>query len=252
MKAKPVIIIPARFGSSRYKGKPLVKILGREMVLRVADICEKVVGRKNLFIATDSKKISKVVIRDGYKVIMTTKCLTGTDRVAQASKKINGSIFLNVQGDEPTINPKDILKILNAKRKFPNHVICGYDQVHKFEDPRSLNLPKVVVNSSNELIYISRALVPGSKKNTPNKKYLKQVCIYAFTKKELDKFYSLKRKSKTEKIEDIEILRFFDLNVKIKMIRLNSESVSVDAFEDVKKAEKLLKKKFQNKNLNFI
>ena len=80
---KNVIIIPARFGSSRYKGKPLVKILNREMILRVADICSKVVDKKNLYIATDHKKIAQVVRREKYNVIMTsTKCLTGTDRVA--------------------------------------------------------------------------------------------------------------------------------------------------------------------------
>ena len=76
---KTSIIIPARFGSSRYKGKPLVKILGREMVLRVADICKKVCGSKNLFIATDSKKISNVVNEAGYQSIITSnKCLLST------------------------------------------------------------------------------------------------------------------------------------------------------------------------------
>ena len=85
---KKIIIIPARYGSSRYKGKPLVKILKREMVLRVADICSKVVGKKDLFIATDNKKISNVAKMTNYNVVMTSsKCLTGTDRVAEASKK---------------------------------------------------------------------------------------------------------------------------------------------------------------------
>ena len=192
---KTVIIIPARYGSSRYRGKPLVKILGREMVLRVADICKKVVGKNNLYIATDSKKISKVVNENNYKYIITSKnCLTGTDRVAQASYKINSKIFINVQGDEPTINPKDIKKIIKAKIKYPNHVICGFDKVHKLENPSSNNLPKVVVNSKNELIYISRALVPGSKIKNKNIKYYKQVCIYAFNKNELKKFFNKKKK----------------------------------------------------------
>ena len=160
------IIIPARYGSSRYRGKPLVKILKREMVLRVADICSKVVNKKNLFIATDSKKIANVVKKAKYNVLMTSStCLTGTDRVAEASKKLNSKIYINVQGDEPTINPNDIKKIIKAKKKFPNHVICGYDKVHKFENPSNINLPKVVVNEKQELIYISRALIPGSKKD---------------------------------------------------------------------------------------
>ena len=158
------IVIPARYGSSRYRGKPLAKILGREMVLRVADICKKIVGIKNLYIATDSKLIENVVSKEGYRTIITSKkCLTGTDRVAEASKKIRSNIIINVQGDEPTINPIDIRKVIETKKKYPNHVICGYDKIHKLENPSSFNLPKVVVNSSNELIYISRALVPGKK-----------------------------------------------------------------------------------------
>ncbi len=238
---KPIIIIPARYGSKRYKGKPLVKILGREMILRVADICSKISGKKDLYIATDNKKISSVVNNAGYKSIMTSKkCLTGTDRVAEAAMKIKSKFIINVQGDEPTIDPKDIKKIIKAKKKYPNHVICGYDKVHTFEDPSSKNLPKVVVNSKNELTYISRSLIPGSKKKNNKIIYHKQVCIYAFNKKQLSKFYNLRKKSVTEKIEDIEILRFFDLNIKIKMIKLKSNSIAVDEIQDVKKAEKIL------------
>ena len=121
------IVIPARYGSTRYKGKPLVKILGREMILRVADICSKMINKKNIYIATDNEKIKKVVLEAGYNTIMTSKkCLTGTDRVAEASKKIKSKIIINVQGDEPAIDPKDILKVIKDKIKFPNHVVCGY------------------------------------------------------------------------------------------------------------------------------
>ena len=241
------IVIPARFNSSRYKGKPLVKILGREMILRVADICAKVLDKKNIFIATDSKKISKIVSRAGYNFLMTSKkCLTGTDRVAEAAKKIKSKIIINVQGDEPAIEPRDILKVIKNKIQYPKHVICGYDKVHDFEKAESSNLPKVVVNSKGELIYISRALVPGTKKKNKRIKYHKQVCIYAFNKKQLEKFYSTKKKSETESIEDIEILRFFDLGEKIKMIKLNSNSVAVDEISDVKKAEKILKKNLKS------
>ena len=249
MKHKTIIIIPARYGSSRYKGKPLVKILGRELVLRVADVCVKTIGRENLYIATDSRLIEKKVRLNKFKTIMTSvKCLTGTDRVAEASKKISAKIYINVQGDEPLVNPRDIKAVIKAKKKFPNHVICGYDRIHKLQDPNNNNLPKVVVNSKNDLIYISRSLIPGSKKTIKNKNYFKQVCIYAFNKKELNKFASLKRKSKIEEMEDIEILRFFDLDIKIKMIKLNSNSVAVDEISDVKKAEKILKQNFFKKN----
>ena len=164
---KKIIIIPARYGSSRYKGKPLVKILKREMVLRVADICSKVVEKKDLFIATDNKKISNVAKMAKYNVVMTSsKCLTGTDRVAEVAKKIKANIYVNVQGDEPTINTSDIKKVIKAKIKHPKHVICGYDKIHKYENPSSINLPKVVVNKNQELVYISRSVIPGSKKKT--------------------------------------------------------------------------------------
>lgn len=149
---------------------------------------------KNLYIATDNNKITKVVNKENYNVIMTSsKCLTGTDRVAEASKKIKSNIYINVQGDEPTINPSDIKKIIQAKIKYPNHVICGYDKIHKSENPSNINLPKVVVNNKQELIYISRSVLPGSKKLVKNHEYLKQVCIYTFNKKELAKFYSKKK-----------------------------------------------------------
>ena len=249
MKDRTVIIIPARYGSSRYRGKPLVKILGRELVLRVADVCKKTIGEDNLYIATDSKKIANVVKNSNYKVVFTsTGCLTGTDRVAEATKKIVAKIYINVQGDEPLVNPKDIKAIITAKKKFPNHVICGYDKIHKLQNPKSSNLPKVVVNSKKELIYISRSLIPGSKNTIENKNYFKQVCIYAFNKNELKKFYSLKKKSEIEKMEDIEILRFFDLGIKIKMIKLNSNSLAVDEIKDVKKAEKILKSRQNSAN----
>lgn len=242
------IIIPARYGSKRYKGKPLVKILGREMILRVADICSKVSGKKNLFIATDDNRILSVVKKNGYNAIMTKKnCLTGTDRVAEAAMKLDSNIFINVQGDEPTINPKDIKKIINAKKKFPNHIICGYDKINRYENPSNRNIPKVVVNASNDLIYISRSVIPGSKNINKKIDYHKQVCIYAFSKKELKDYSSLNKKTFLEKVEDIEILRFFDLNHKIKMVKLNSNSVAVDEISDVKKAEKILIKNEKKK-----
>ena len=237
------IIIPARYHSSRFKGKPIVKILGREMILRVADICKKVLPIKDLYIATDNKKISSVVNKAGYKSIMTSKkCLTGTDRVAEAAIKIKSKFIINVQGDEPTINSKDIKKVIKTKMKYPNHIICGYNKIQKFEDPNNTNIPKVVLNEKKELIYISRSIIPGSKKINKDLSFFKQVCIYAFSIDELKKFYKRKRKSSLEKIEDIEILRFFDLNKKIKMVKLNSNSVAVDQVEDVKKVELILKK----------
>ena len=241
---KKVIIIPARLNSTRFYAKPLKKILNRELVLRVADRCSSVLGKDNLYVATDHQKIFNIVKKSKYKAIMTSsKCLTGSDRVAEASKKIKSDIYINVQGDEPLVSPNDVKKIISKKIKFPNYVVCGYAKIGLFENPLSKNIPKVVMNSKNELLYISRSLIPASKKKNKKQKYYKQVCIYAFNKRQLSRFYSMKKKSIIENIEDIEILRFFDLGIKVKMVELKSKTIAVDEKNDIKKVEKILLKK---------
>ena len=243
---KAVIIIPARYKSSRFPGKPLKRILNKEMIIWVAEVCEKVLGKKLVYIATDDDRIRTKVKEFGFQTISTSElCLTGTDRVAEASKKINSEIYINVQGDEPLVKSDDIKKIIDYKIKYPDHVVCGYTEISKNENPLNKNIPKVVLNENDELMYISRSLVPDSKnENMPTKKkYFKQVCIYAFNRQELNKFTLFGKKSTIEKLEDIEILRFFELNIKIKMVRTSSGSLAVDEENDIKKIEQYLKKK---------
>jgi len=240
---KKVIIIPARYKSSRFPGKPLAKILGKEMILRVLEICNRVFDKKKIFVATDNKKICEIVKNNKFNVIMTSKkCLTGTDRVAEANSKIKSNIIINVQGDEPTINLTDIKKIILAKEKYPKHVICGYTLISKKDDPNNINLPKVVINNKSDLIYMSRSPIPGKKEYKKKINYLKQVCIYAFNKGELKKFKKYGKKSNLETIEDIEILRFFEIGIPIKMIQLSKSSIAVDIKTDIKKVEKYLLK----------
>ncbi|MDC0925575.1 3-deoxy-manno-octulosonate cytidylyltransferase [Candidatus Pelagibacter sp.] len=240
------IIIPARYGSSRYEGKPLIKINKIPLVIRVAIKCSKAIEKKNVFVATDDSRIAKVVENNGFNYIMTSKkCLTGTDRVAEASLKINSKIIINVQGDEPLINPSDIKKIIQAKKKFKNKVICAFTDLRDDENVNRRSIPKVVMNEKNELVYISRNPVPISKLRNKDKfiNYYKQVCIYAFNKIELKKFVSFKRKSVLENIEDIEILRFYETNIGIKMIKVSNSAVAVDEPADKKKVERILNEK---------
>ena len=240
---KTAIIIPARFKSSRFPGKPLAKILGEEMILRVAKICQKAVGKKNVFVATDNLKIKKVCSNFKLNVLMTSpNCATGTDRIFLASKKIKSKIIVNVQGDEPLIKISDILKIIKFKKKNPDKVVCGFSSIRS-RDARNVNIPKVVINKNNRLIYMSRSLIPGAKKNSIKRNFFKQVCIYAFNKRELKKFYNFKKKfSKNEKAEDIEILRFLELDIPVKMVKVSGSSMAVDIKSDIKKVEKKLKK----------
>ena len=242
---KTVIIIPARYKSSRFPGKPLVKLLGKPMIQRVGEICSKAVGKKNVYIATDDIRIFNSVSNKGFKPIMTSKfCLTGTDRLAEVAKKLNADIYINVQGDEPLLDHKDITKIINIKKKFPNDIINGYTKIDKKENPDNINIPKVVFTKEKKLVYISRQAIPGFKelKNKP-KIYYKQVCIYAYNREELLAYGNYRQKSKLENYEDIEILRFLELKKTIRLVSTNSNSLAVDEPSDVKKVEAALKKK---------
>ena len=242
---KACVIIPARYESSRFPGKPLVKLNGKEMILWVAENWSKAIDAKNVYVATDDKRISEIVIKNGFQVILTpSHLLTGTDRVAHASKNLNYEIFINVQGDEPLIDPKDILKAIDLKRKYPESIINSFCSIEENENPKNKNIPKVVITETNNLIYISRSIIPQSKKDLKKYVFKKQVCIYAYSRSDLKNFLSYGRKSEIEKIEDIEILRFFELGTNIKMFQASKSSLAVDIPKDVKLVEKELPKKF--------
>lgn len=241
---RSVVVIPARFGSSRFPGKPLVKLLGKPMILWVAELSSKAVGNENVYIATEDQRIVEVVNEAGFQSVMTSsEALTGTDRLAEAAQKIEADIYINVQGDEPLADPKDIIKIRDEKLKNIESIVNGFSWISEDEDPNNINIPKVITNEINELIYMSRTALPGYKdeKNAPLS-YKKQVCIYAFTKKELKEFYSFGRKSQLEKSEDIEILRFLELNKTIRMVETKPGSLAIDIPEDVEIVEAALRK----------
>src|SRR5690554_6238247 len=110
---RSVVLIPARYASSRFPGKPLASLLGKPMIIWVAELSAKAVGSENVYIATDDDRISSVVSNAGYQFIMTSSAsLTGTDRLAEAAQHIDADIYINVQGDEPLVSPKDILQAI--------------------------------------------------------------------------------------------------------------------------------------------
>lgn len=240
-----VVLIPARYASSRYPGKPLVKLLGKPMILWVLELACKAVNKNNVFVATDDDRIADVVKSAGYGVVMTSNtCLTGTDRLAEAATKIDADIFINVQGDEPLASPEDILKIADYKMQHMDVVVNGFSFVSDTEDPNSINIPKVITTEDNKLVYMSRAALPAFKddKNAPQH-YKKQVCIYAFTRNELKQFADFGRKSELEASEDIEILRFLELGTNIHMIETQPGSLAVDTPEDVARVEAAMRAK---------
>jgi 3-deoxy-manno-octulosonate cytidylyltransferase (CMP-KDO synthetase) len=241
---KVVGVIPARYKSSRFPGKPLIRLNGIPMIIRVARIVEKALGKENTYVATDDDQIKDMVEEYGYKAVMTSQsCLTGTDRVYDFSHKIEADIYVNIQGDEPLLDYREIIKFVEIKKDNFDFVINGMCGFTANEDPNNVNIPKVIVNKDNKLIYMSRLPIPGSKNLNlrDTKKYKKQVCIYAFNRFELEQFGKQHNKSDFEEFEDIEILRFFDLNIPIKMVETKESSLAIDVIEDVAKVEKVLK-----------
>ena len=236
---RSVVIIPARYASMRYPGKPLVNLLGKPMVLWVAERSSQAVGIENVYVATEDARIAKVVELAGFQYVMTSKeALTGTDRLAEAATHVAADIYINVQGDEPLINPNDILNICNIKKQHLNDIVNGFCWISKDENPKNINIPKVITNESNVMVYMSRCPLPSFKeqKNKPSR-YKKQVCIYAFTKDDLNAFKKFGRKSQLETSEDIEILRFLELGKKVLMVETEGGTLAVDSPEDIKSVE---------------
>lgn len=241
---KIIGIIPARYKSSRFPGKPLTRILEKPMIIWVCEIVEKALGKENTYVATDDDRIRKVVTDYGFNVVLTSEtCLTGTDRLWEVAQQIDADIYMNIQGDEPTLDPDEILRIAEIKQTYPDYIVNGMTKLSEYEDPHNVNIPKVLVNKFNDLIYMSRLAIPGLK-SSGKPIYYKQVCIYAFNYEELKTYGSCTKKAEYEKFEDIEILRFFDLGKKIKMVETKASSLAVDIPEDVQAVENALLKKF--------
>ena len=240
---KYAIIIPARYASSRLPGKPLVEIAGKPMILRTFEQCAKAVDRQLIYVATDDERIAAICDANDINTVLTSEdCLTGTDRVAEAVEKLDVDIALNVQGDEPLFNPDDIKTLLREAKASPDAVINGYCEIDSEEQFRSPSVPKVVFRPDGRLLYMSRNAIPTTKDHGFRKAW-RQVCAYAFPASALKKFSSVSRKAALEEIEDIEILRFLELGLDVRMIPMSRESIAVDHPEDVFRIERELSRR---------
>lgn len=232
---KYAVVIPARYQSSRFPGKPLIDILGKSMIQRVWERCCIAVGQDKVYIATDSDKIQSAATEFGAQVIMTSSyCLTGTDRLAEANKQLDCEFVINVQGDEPLIEPNDIISVIKEYQQRPETVVNAMCPITAEDEFRSFTVPKVVTSQSGNLLYMSRSPIPVSKTNSFSFGF-KQVCIYAFSKAHLTFFASHQQKTAIEEVEDIEILRFLENDIPVQMIKVASSSIAVDVPLDVDK-----------------
>ena len=231
-----VLIIPARYKSSRLPGKPLTLLKGKSMIRRVYEQCLKAVPKNSIYVATEDERIADHCKQNNIQFIMTSdECLTGTDRLCEVSKLVEADYYINIQGDEPLFNPIDIQNLIQelSKQKNLYDVYCGYCSIDSEDTFFSFNMPKVIFNKRKELIYISRAPIPSNKNNMFKNGY-RQVCGYAFSKKSLE-IFDIKSKTYFESIEDIELLRFLELGVKVKMVEMSNKSIPVDVKEDIEK-----------------
>lgn len=241
---KIIGVIPARYQSSRFPGKPLADICGKPMIWWVYQQCLKVEDFDEVYVATDDDKIFDTCTALGVKVVMTAHThRTGTDRIGEVARKIPADLIVNIQGDEPLLEPATIKAAITPFYTNPDLQISNL--MTKITDPIDVincTVPKVITNKEGIGIYLTRATAPYPK-GSLDYAYYKQVCVYGF-KPEALQFYCdygmTYGKAKVEAVEDIEILRFIENGYKVQYIEVESETVAVDTPNDLEKVRAIV------------
>lgn len=247
VKNRVLGVIPARYKSSRFEGKPLTLIDGIPMIKRTFLQASKSKLLDDLIVATDDQRIYNFCKSENMNVCMTSSnCLTGTDRLAEVAQQYNADLYVNIQGDEPVIDPKSIEQIIEIYKTYGENYMV-YNLYKVIDDEKEINsktIIKVIVNEEDDVMYMSRLPIPFTNSGL-KQTFRQQIPVYGFTKKALE-IFSQYPKTINEKFEDIELLRFIDLGYKIKMTETKVDSIAVDVPEDVLKVEKFLKQKANN------
>lgn len=238
---KIIAVIPARYESSRFQGKPLAEICGKLMIERVYLQAKKVKEFDEVYVATDDERIFAACKERNINVIMTSsQHKTGTDRIGEVAEKIQGDLYVNIQGDEPLIEPATIKKAIVPFLENPDTDIEVTNLMTEIKDPVDLinfTVPKVIASKDGRGVYLTRSAAPFPKGNI-DVKYYKQVCVYGFTPHAI-KFYceygKKFGKAKIESIEDIEILRFIENGFRVQYIEVESQTIAVDTPNDLKR-----------------
>ncbi len=246
---KILSIIPARMGSSRFPGKPLKLINGKPMIQYVFEHSQKSKLIDKTIVATCDDEIKNFIISIGGEVIMTSKKHErASDRSYEAMIKLEKrlkkkfDIIVMIQGDEPMISSKMIDKSIRPLIK--NKKIGVVNIVSKIKDKKEFNdknCIKVVQDKNNNALYFSRSPIPFLQKI--NKAFIKkQVCSIPFRRDTLE-YYFKKKLSSLEKIESIDMLRFLENGIKVKLVETDKYTHAVDTLSDIKKVQKLMKRK---------
>lgn len=238
---KIAAVIPARFQSSRFPGKPLARIADRTMIERVYRQVEKVGGLSEIVVATDDQRIVSEVLAFGGKAEMTDSAIdSGTERVWWAQKKMDCDAVINIQGDEPLISEYLILQIYNALCENVFDVVSAARFNKSYQDFCSLNVVKVVFDNRNQALYFSRSPIPYCKKDL-FEGFFQHIGIYGYTRKALESYMTGKA-APMEKTENLEQLRFLYQQLKIAIIPTDYESHGVDIPADIEKIEAILRR----------
>ncbi len=238
---KRIAIIPARLASSRFPKKPLARLLGVPMIEHVyrRTLCAKRIDEA--YIATCDREIARCAKGFGAEVIMTSKKhARGTDRVAEAAGKVKSDIVLNVQGDEPLVDPQELdraVHVMEKNKKIDCLNLVSRIENRKFFDDK--NVIKTVIDTNGNVLYFSRKGIPYGEGKEQAERF-KQIGIYAFRKNFLLLFTKWPE-TPLESSEKIDMLRIIERGHPVKAF-LTKDMVSVDTSEDLRFAEKLLKK----------
>jgi len=206
-----LIVIPARYGSTRFPGKPLVLIAGISLIERVYRLCSKAGAHSTVIVATDDRRIERHVLRFGGRVMMTRKAHpSGTDRVAEVARRFPCDIVINVQGDEPMLDPSVIRKLADVMRREPSLPMATLCHPIKNEkDYRDPNVVKVVCDREGYALYFSRSPIPHFRKlltlNVELRICFRHIGIYAYRVALLQQFvtWPVSALERTEKLEQL-------------------------------------------------
>lgn len=240
---KIIAVIPSRYDSSRFPGKPLALIYGKPMIQHVYERVSLVGQISNVYVATDDKRIFDCVESFGGKVIMTGQCNCGTDRIYQACKDIDCDIVLNIQGDEPTIKTEMIEDLISAFRDDNVQFATLKKRCESDDDCFATNVVKVITDINGDAIYFSRYALPFNRDDRVID-YYKHIGVYGYTKEFLKKYVSLPQSS-LELAESLEQLRAIENGYKIRVIETKYNSIGVDLPEHIKMVETEMKKERQ-------
>lgn len=244
MQKKRILgVIPARYQSSRFVGKPLIEICGVPMIKRTYFQARQSTALDELLVATDDDRIMDYCRSEEIPVIMTSQaCPTGTDRIAEVARSHPYDLYVNIQGDEPVIDPISISQVVDLYHANGNGYIA-YNLYKVISDPvmiSSNSVVKVVVNEADETMYMSRLPVPYSKSGKAPR-FKQQIPVYGFTPNALA-IYESSGKTCNESLEDVELLRLVDLGHKVKMAETEAVSIAVDHPEDLARVEEFLRR----------